>query len=293
MDDLQAFVRVVEEQGFSAAALRLDTTAAAISRRVKALEQRLGVRLLQRTTRKVQLTEAGEAFYSSVRRILDDLQGAEERARQHAGEVAGELRIAAPMSYGQRVLAPLVAAFARSHPRLRLSLLLEDNETDLVDSGVDLALRISYPMDGSHVARPLLPIPRHLCASPDYLDRRGTPTTPTDLLGHDCLHYNLIREHEEWTFATPEGEQTLSIRGVFCSNNGDALCEAAIQGLGITLLPEFIVAPALAEGRLVRLLAEHERSPLTLFALYPSRHFVPTKVRLLLDFLKQHLVASR
>jgi DNA-binding transcriptional LysR family regulator len=289
MKELSAFIQVVELQSFSAAAERLDTTAAATSRRVKALEQRLGVRLLQRTTRNVQLTEVGEGFYQSARRILLELEDAEERARQHTSEVSGELRIAAPMSYGQRVLAPLMAGFAKHHPGIRCRLLLADDETDLVATGIDLALRISYPMDGSFIARPLRPVPRYLCAAPDYLARRGTPERPEDLLSHDCLHYNLIREHDEWTFATPGGEQSVAIRGAFCSNNGDVLCEAAIQGLGITLLPNFIVAPALAEGRLVRLLARFERSPLTLFAIYPSRQFVPAKVRLLLAFLEQAL----
>jgi len=285
LEELAVFVMVVEANGFSAAANRLDTTAAAVSRRIKALEQRLGVRLLQRTTRSVELTEAGELYYREVRRILDDLQTAEDQIQHNTVDPTGELRIAAPMSYGQQVLAPLVARFALAHPRLRVSLWLEDSETDLARTRSNLALRISYPHDASYIAKPIKSIPRYLCASPHYLAQHGTPLHPRDLLQHRCLHYNLISESEEWTFESAAGTETLAVKGVFCSNNGEALCEAAIQGLGITFLPDFIVTGALADGRLVRVLEHYERTPLTLFAVYLSRHFVPAKVRLFIDFM--------
>jgi DNA-binding transcriptional LysR family regulator len=189
------------------------------------------------------------------------------------------------MSFGQRRLAPLVARFATLHPGLRISLILEDRETDLIDEAADLAIRIGYPADSSMIARAIAPIPRHACVSPEYLRRRGCPRSPQDLFHHDCLHYNLISEREEWTFRGEDGEQTLAIRGTFCSNNGDVLAEAAIQGLGITLLPNFIVEEALTDGRLVKVLEPYERTPLTLFALYPSRRHVPAKTRLFLDYL--------
>ncbi len=279
---------VVAERGFSAAAARLEITTAAVSRRIKALEQRLGVRLLHRTTRRVQLTEAGELYYREVRRLLEDLAGVEQQLADVTGQPVGELRIVAPMSFGQRRLAPALARFAAAHPKLRVTLKLEDRETDIVAEGFDVALRIAYPADSSYVARPIGSVPRYLCASPDYLARRGAPQSPRDLLNHDCLHYSVISEREEWTFNGPDGEETLAIRGVFCSNNGDVLAEAAGQGLGVTLLPDFIVGEALADGRLVRVLTAYERTPLTLFALYPSRHFVPAKTRLFID----HMVAS-
>ena len=285
MEELEIFVAVVEAQGFTAAAARLETTTAAISRRIKALEQRLGVRLLQRTTRKIQLTEAGEIYYQEVRRVLEDLRTAEDQLQQLTYQPIGELRIATPMSFGQRRLAPLVARFAAAHHRLRLSLLLDDRETDLVREGIDLALRITYPVDASYIAKPIMPVPRYLCASPDYLASRGVPTIPTDLLKHDCLHYNVITEVEEWSFSGAHGVETVPVKGRFCSNNGEVLLEAAIQGLGIILLPDFIVSEALADGRLVRVLEGQERMPLTLFAVYPSRHFVPTKIRLFIDFI--------
>ncbi len=292
MDELECFAAVVAEQGFSAAAARLGTTTAAVSRRIKALEQRLGVRLLQRTTRRVQLTEAGEIYYREVHRLLQDLQAVEQQLQEVTRQPTGELRIVAPMSFGQRRLAPALAGFAAAHPKLRINLKLEDRETDIVAESFDVALRIAYPADSSYVARPIGPVPRYFCASPDYLAHRGTPRSPQELLSHDCLRYNVISERDEWTFNGPQGDETLGVTGVFCSNNGDVLAEAAIQGLGITLLPEFIVSEALADGRLVRILQAYERTPLTLFAVYPSRHFVPAKTRLFVNHMVETCASS-
>lgn len=276
---------VVEAQGFSAAAKRLESTPAAVSRRIKALEQRLGVRLLQRTTRKLKLTEAGELYFREVSRLLGDLKTVEQQLDEVTGQATGELRIVAPMSFGQRRLAPVVARFALAHPKLRVTSRLEDRETDIVSEGLDQAVRIAYLSDSSLVARPIASVPRYFCASPEYLARRGTPQSPTDLLQHDCLHYNIISEREEWTFGGAEGDETIVIKGVFCSNNGEVLAEAAMQGLGITLLPDFIINEALADGRLLRVLEGRERSPLTLSVLYPSRQHVPAKTRLFIDHM--------
>jgi DNA-binding transcriptional LysR family regulator len=292
VDDREVFFNVVEANGFGAAARRLETTPASVSRRVKSLEQRLGVRLLQRTTRKLSLTEAGERYFREGRRLLHELDDLEQALTASAHEPEGELRIVAPMSFGQRRLAPLVVRFAKLHPKLRISLILEDRETDLIDAAADLAIRIGHPADSSMIARAIAPVPRHACASPEYLERRGYPESPEDLLHHDCLHYNLISEREEWTFLSDNGEQTLAIRGNFCSNNGDVLAEAAVQGLGITLLPNFIVEEGLAGGRLVKVLENYERAPLTLFALYPSRQHVPAKTRRFLDFLLDHFAET-
>lgn len=289
MQELEVFVAVVEAKGFSAAAKHLDSTAAAVSRRIKALEQRLGVRLLQRTTRLVQLTEAGEIYYREVRRLLDDLEAAENQLQDVTGEPAGELRIVAPMTFGQQRLAPLVSRFALEHPRLRISLILDDSETDLVAEGVDLALRIAYPVDSSLIARPLGLVPRYFCASPDYLAKKGTPGKPEDLAGHDCLHYSLISERDEWQFGGAGDEQSVVVKGRFCSNNGEVLAQAAMTGLGIALLPNFVVDNALAEGRLVRVLEGYEQAPLTLSVIYPSRQHVPAKARMMIEYLQQQL----
>ncbi len=289
MDEREVFVTVVESQGFSAAAKRLETTPAAVSRRIKALEERLGVRLLQRTTRKIQLTEAGELYFREVGRLLGDLRAVEQQLEAVNVEPAGELRIVAPMSFGQRRLAPLVTRFALGHPKLRVTLALEDRETDIVSEGFDLAIRIAYPSDSSLVAKTIGQVPRYFCASPAYLARRGTPNTPRDLLEHECLHYSVISEREEWTFGGPQGGETVVIKAAFCCNNGEVLAEAAMQGLGITLLPDFIVEDALADGRLVRVLEGRERSPLLLSMLYPSRRHVPVKTRSFIDYVVEQL----
>lgn len=292
MDDREVFFTVVEANGFGAAARRLETTPASVSRRVKALEQRLGVRLLQRTTRKLSLTDAGERYFREGRRLLGEVAELEQALTASAREPEGELRIVAPMSFGQRRLAPLVARFAMLHSKLRISLILDDRETDLIDVAADLAIRIGYPADSSMIARAIAPVPRHACASPGYLERRGYPKSPEDLLQHDCLHYNLISEREEWTFRGADGERTLAIKGSFCSNNGDVLAEAAMQGLGIALLPEFIVEEGLADGRLVKLLEGYARAPLTVFALYPSRQHVPAKTRRFLEYVLDQFAVS-
>ena len=292
MEELEVFVAVVEAGGFSAAAKRLEATPAAVSRRIKGLEQRLGVRLLQRTTRKIRLTEAGELYFREVRAMLADLRAVEQRLDEVTGQATGELRIAAPMSFGQRRLAPLLPQFALAHPKLSISLILEDRETDIVGEGFDLALRIAYPSDSSFVSRPITTIPRYLVASPDYIARRGKPNSPEDLLQHDCLHYSVISEREEWSFGGSIREESILVKGTYCANNGDVLAEAAIQGLGITLLPDFIIDKALAEGRLVRVLEDWERAPLTLSVLYPSRRHVPAKTRLLIEYLITNLQAA-
>jgi DNA-binding transcriptional LysR family regulator len=289
MDDREIFFHVVKANGFAAAAKGLDTTAASVSRRIKALEQRLGVRLLQRTTRTLGLTEAGEHYYREGQRLWSELDDLEQALGERTQEPKGELKVIAPMSFGQRILAPLVARFASSHRQLRVSLILDDSESSLIDRGADLALRIGYPADSSLIARAIAAVPRYLCASPAYLEQHGAPTTPADLIQHQCLHYNVITEREEWTFSTQDGEQTVAIKGAFCSNNGDVLAEAAAQGLGIALLPDFIVEPDIVSGRLIRLLETYERTAMTLFALYPSRHHVPARTRLFLDYVRQHL----
>jgi DNA-binding transcriptional LysR family regulator len=289
ISDREVFLAVVRANGFSRAARLLEMTPAAVSRRVGALERRLGVRLLQRTTRRVKLTAEGARYHEQLGRLLGELRVLEQELTSSADEPSGELRVVAPMSFGQRRLAPLVATFARHYPGVRLTLLLEDRETDLIGEGIDVAVRIAYPSDSSLIGRRIAEVPRYACAAPSYLAAHGTPAMPQDLARHACLHYNVISEREEWRFSGPDGEQAVSMRGVFCSNNGDVLAEAAIQGLGITLLPDFIVAEALEAGRLVRILQDYERPPLSLSVVYPSREHLPAATRRFVDFLVESL----
>jgi len=179
----------------------------------------------------------------------------------------------------------LVPRFAQAHRQLQLELQLDDRLIDFVEQGLDMALRIGYLSDSSMVARPILPLARYLCASPAYLATHGEPREPRDLTGHNCLHYNNLNTREEWALTGPDGPQVVRVQGTYCSNNGDVLCEGAAQGLGIALLPDFIVEEALAAGRLQRILKDYEPPPFVLYGLYPSRHYVPAKVRLFLEFV--------
>ena len=272
---LETFVAVVDAGGFSRAAERLETTPGAVSRRIAALEGRLGLRLLNRTTRQLNLTEAGEQYYRDVTQILQAIADAEDRISHLSTAPSGDLRIAAPLSFAVRALAPRLPDFHARYPELRLSLDLDDRMIDIVAAGCDLALRIGALGDSTLVARRIGEFERLFCAAPAYLDRRGRPRTPADLRGHDCLHYSNLGVREEWTLSGPDGTEAIAVTGPLCANNGDLLRRAAVGGMGICSLPAFIVADDLAAGRLERVLADYGAPRMPLSALWPSRRFVP------------------
>ncbi len=289
IDEREVFLAVVNAGGFTAAAQKLNTTPAAVSRRIKALEQRLGIRLLQRTTRKVRLTSAGESYHANLQRLMHELHCVEDELSEATGKLSGALKIAAPVSFGQRRLSRTVAEFARAHPAIAITLDLDDKQSDLINEGIDVAVRISHLLDSSLIARPIAPIPKYICASPDYIAGMGEPRTIHDLLKHRCLHYSVISEREEWKFNTSKGEQSLSIKPVYCSNNGDVLAEMACEGLGLTILPSFLVEDQLAAGRLVRVLKNTKMTPLTLSVVYPSRQHISARLKVLVDYLIDEL----
>jgi DNA-binding transcriptional LysR family regulator len=283
---LKTFVTVVESGTLSRAAQRLETTAGAVSRRIAALEQRLGLRLLNRSTRRLGLTEAGERYYEDVVGVLRALEEAEDRVTHLSDAPRGNLRVAAPLSFGVRTLAPLLPGFAARYPDLRVSIDLDDRLVDILASGADLALRIGPLEDSTLVARRICDYRRVVCAAPAYLDRRGEPLVPQDLVGHDCLHYSNIALKEEWTFRAGDGAvQTVEVTGPLCANNGDLLRRVAVGGMGICALPEFIAADDLEAARLKVILGAFEAPRITLWALWPSRRFVPAKVRVFVDYL--------
>ena len=284
---LRTFVTVVETGGFSRAAEVLDSTTAAVSRRVSALERRLGARLLNRTTRTMSLTEAGERYYRDLVDILRALEEADARVAGESAEPTGTLRITAPLSFGVRRLSPLLGEFMALHPRLRVMLVLDDGYRDIVSEGLDLALRIGELKESTLVARHLADVRRYFCAAPAYLERHGVPQKPADLTLHACLHYHNILLREEWTLVGPEGTQTVAVSGPLSANNGDVLRDAACRGQGIALLPDFIAEEDLAAGRLQRILTSYEPLQYGLYAVWASGSFMPSKVRLLVDFLLQ------
>ncbi len=281
--ELNTFRAVVEANSFTGAAKQLGTSTAAVSRRVSSLECALGVKLLHRTTRKIDPTEAGKQFYEDVQNILCTLDEAEERVREGRRIIKGTLRVAAPSSFGVHCLAPILPDFMKQHSEIKAHLHLEDRSTDLVADGIDVAIRIGFLKDSSLVATRIGTVPRVFCASPEYLDQHGEPKHPSDLAAHDCLHYSLISKAEEWNLDV----ERIEINGPLSTNNGEVLKEAAIQGMGIIMLPGFIVQNAIRDGRLRSILPDHCPEPFGMYAVRLSRNFTPAKVRLFIDYLKE------
>ncbi|MES9854721.1 MAG: LysR family transcriptional regulator [Candidatus Thiodiazotropha sp. L084R] len=288
LEFLESFVAVVESGQFSIAAERLGIGKPVISRRVSELEDHLGALLLQRTTRKLSLTDAGREFYPRAVQVLEDLNEAEQSVSRSQQELSGRIRLAAPLSFGLLHLSPALAIFNREHPRVILDIDLNDSEVDLVKEGIDLALRVG-PLDNSTmVARPLAPIHFAVCASPDYLARKGIPKTPQELTEHRGLCYSNLPEPQKWPFLDESG-RTLSVRIPLHmqANNGQILLEAAIGGQGICFSPTFIAYQAVLDGRLTPILADFSIPPATAYAIYPNRRFIPQRVRVLAEFLRK------
>lgn len=284
---LQSFIAVVEAGGFSKAAEQQGASTAAISRRISGLEQALGIQLFRRTTRRIDLTEAGQQFYRDVVEVFSLLTEAEERIRVGKENVSGLMRVAAPMSFGIQRLASLLPEFMRRHPDLRIQLLLEDRHTDLIAEGIDVAVRIGTLADSSLIARQISVVPRLFCAAPAYLEKRGVPATPDDLRHHSCLQYAQRGPREDWASILGLRPENLDIRGNLTANNAEVLKECAIQGLGIILLPDFVVADALADNRLHQILPDFSPEPFGLYAVRPSSRVIPARVRLFIEYLTE------
>lgn len=286
LTDLAVFVRVVESGSFTAAAGTLEISKAAVSKYVLRLEQRLGARLLHRTTRRLTLTEAGDALFRRSVAALSELADAEREVAQLAGTPRGHLRVTAPVYFGERHVAPLLHKFRALYPEITLDLDFDNRLVDLVKERFDLALRITALADSSLVARPLAPCPQVVCGSPAYLAKRGVPVVPADLRAHDCLSYSLDRTPKEWRFRSPRGRWiAVNVTGPIRCNNDIALKQAMLDGLGLRQIPRFIVEPEIASGELVEVLDSYESPPLNIYAVYATRRNLSPKVRVFVDFL--------
>ena len=285
LTDLRAFVEVVASGGFSRAAARLGLSKSIVSRRVAALEADVGVRLLSRTTRGVSLTDAGIELNKRALQILAEVEEALDAVAGRDNVIAGTLRLAAPLSFGVSHLAGALAEFAATHPQLQLDVTYSDRFVDVVREGYDAAVRIAELKDSSLVARRLAPVRTAIVASPVYLARRGTPQTPRDLAAHEALIYTGTANPEVWRFRS--GPRTIAVRvqGRFRADNGDALREAAIAGLGVTLLPTWLTTADVSRGALVEVLSTYNRPEGSLYVLRPPGPMAPGKVRALVDFL--------
>lgn len=284
-DGINEFVCVVETESFTAAAKRLEVSVAHISRQVNQLEDRLGAKLLYRTTRKLRLTEVGEVYYQHARKILDDMQAAERAVMEMEGKPTGKLRITAPVYYGEYFLAPLVNDFLLQYPQLDLELKLTNETVDLVREGYDLAIRLGTLDSSSLMCRKLARRTQYLCAAPAYLATHGTPQTLADLANHRCLGGSL----DHWRFLENGKLRNWRVGSAWSCNSGLALKDAALKGLGIVQLPDYYVQEALAQGSLVSLLESHRLPDDGVWVVYPQNRHLSPKVRLLVDFLVAQL----
>jgi DNA-binding transcriptional LysR family regulator len=292
--EVRAFICVAELGSFSAAAERLGISRPMMTKLVSGLEQRLGVRLIHRTTRRLSLTEAGSSYLAQASGLLTEWDDLDARLSQAATAPAGRLRVAAPVSFGVRYLGQVVAGFSQRYPHIELELSLSDRRVDLVEEGFDLAIRVSNLVDSSLVARPLAQVRDYLLAAPSYLEQHGTPQAPQELTQHPCLLYTLTQTPYLWNYQAADGScGSVRVKGPLQANNGDVLLEAAIHGMGLILQPDFLAERALRDGTLLRVLPDYQWHCLALSALYPVRQHVPGKVRVFVDYLQQFFAQDK
>jgi DNA-binding transcriptional LysR family regulator len=285
IESMQVFAKVVAKQSFSGAARELRLSQAVVSKHVSALESWLGAQLLNRTTRRLNLTEIGALVYERSERILDEIDEVQQSTSALQTAPRGVLRLAAPVSFGITQLGPALAEYLSRYPEVVVDVTLDDRFVDLVEEGFDLALRVGALKDSSLIARRLAPVRFVLCASPGYVRQYGEPRQPDELSDHRCLFYSLRAIPGEWRFVGPEGEVALRISGRFRSNSGNMLHAAMLAGAGIGLAPTFVVGRDLAEGRLVPLMPNYRPIETELSAIYPPAKNPSAKVRSLIDFL--------
>jgi DNA-binding transcriptional LysR family regulator len=289
LTSMKVFCAVVDNGSFASAASKLGLSRAMVTKHVMNLENHLNIRLLNRTTRRLSLTEAGASYHERCSQILTEIEDAEAQARQASAEPRGTLRINAPYSFASLHVAPFLSDFLAVHPDLKLDITLNDRFVDLIEEGFDVAVRIAGTLpESSLVARKLAPCRMVLCASPEYLERRGEPQTPADLERHNCLGYPLCSTPGGWTLISQDGRRhTVKANGNIRANSGDILRAATLAGCGVMLLPSFIVGDELSAGRLKALLPDYQVQELSIYAVYPSRRHLSAKVRAFVAFLAE------
>lgn len=285
-ENINTFIRVVETGSITAAADRLMVAKSAVSRRLKELEEHLGVELFHRTTRKMNLTDTGRAFYHRSVRIVEDLLEAELATTQAHGTLKGSLKIALPSTFGLMHMGPAINEFLQIHPQIEFELDFNDREVDLIQEGFDLAIRIANLPDSSLIARRFAAIKMLICASPSYLERMGTPQTPNELTEHQCLVYSLLSDSEYWQLSDSKGKEfKIKIHPYLKASTGEFLRDAAVEGMGIILIPSFIVYKEIENSTLVPLLNNYKSNQLDAYAIYPQTRHLSQRVRAFVDFL--------
>lgn len=293
LESIRTFLAVAEQRSFSGAARLLGTTPASVTRTIAALEDRLGVQLLLRTTRQVSLTSAGAVYAARVAPLAEGLARATEETRDMQKVTTGSLKVSAPMSLGVKVLPAVLSQFALIHPKTRVAVDLSDRFIDIVEEDYDLAIRISGPpSDKSTIWRKICPVPRALVASPQFLAAYGTPELPEDLTKIECLSYQDQTRTEVWELSKAGATRSIEAKGRFSVNNGDFLAALAIAGEGVALLPLFIVEEALKDGRLVQVLDQWSPPEIWLTLYYPPYEHLPLRVATFSDFFETYIRES-
>ncbi|VAX07256.1 Transcriptional regulator, LysR family [hydrothermal vent metagenome] len=285
LEDMTAFVRIVDAGTISRAAEQSGMAKSALSRRLSDLETRMNVQLLNRTTRKSSLTEAGRSYYARAQQIINDVNELHALTSNAKAALQGDLKIAVPNSFGLLHLTPLINEFAKLHPQIDFQVNFSDGQVDLVEEGFDIAVRIAELKNSSHIARKLTQINLILCTSPEYILKTGSPQDPHDLKNHDFIGYSLS-SNSSFKLTDAQGSETI-LRPSFKinANNGEYLCAAAIAGLGIAALPTFLVSKAIDEGKLIQLLPQYSLPAFNAYALYPQTRHLSRRVRVFIDFL--------
>lgn len=292
-DQVAAFLATVEHAGFTAAGAVLNRDGSLVSRRVTALEKRLGVRLLERTTRRIALTEAGEIYYQRMRAAVQVMSEIDAESAEASGTVRGTLRLSLPATFGRMWIAPVLDRFLSEHPGLTIEARYEDRYVDLVAEGFDVAVRIGELADSRLIARKLAPARRLLCASPDYLKARGMPIHPTDLTAHSCIGFSRLASHPVWHLQGGDGPVAVRISGPLVTDDASSLVESAVAGIGIAMVSDWLAGPELESGGLTPVLPGYPvAASEAIYVVHPSAHLVPAKTRAFVDWLSEIMPPS-
>jgi DNA-binding transcriptional LysR family regulator len=285
---LKVFCRIVESGSFAQCARDIGLSPAMVTKHISALEDDLGVRLLNRTTRKVSTTEAGREYFERSAQIISDLEEADAAVSQLGTNPRGILRLSSPLDFGTSHLLPAISAYLMRYPDVTVDIDFSDRRVQLIEEGFDVAVRFDQLADSTLVARRLNATKIFACASPKYLETHPPISVPADLAQHNCLRYAYYKNPSEWVFDGEGRSEKVKVQGSVLTNNGRSLCEMASHGLGVVLQPEFLVADYLKSGELVRVLDRFEVSSISLYVVYPHRRFLSAKVRSFVDFLVEH-----
>ncbi len=286
---MQLFRRVVESGSFSAVSRELNISQPTVSKQVAALEEYLETKLLNRSTRQLNLTDAGQRYYQRCCQILDEVSDAEAELRQQQDLATGTLRISVPIAAGRMKILPCLWKFFDQHPNLTLDMHFDDHYVDLVKQGIDVAIRIGELSDSSLIARKICSVPRYTVASPAYLEEYGEPETIEALQNHSCIVYSLLATRNEWHFNSDAGKEKVTVQGRFLSNSPDAIRQAALKGKGIAVILGWLVEEDIKKGKLKIVLKDYVPTALDLNAVYLQRYLMPAKLKLLLDYLQSVL----